>query len=76
MALSMQGYYDYNEDDFNNYYNNEDIEKVIYKNPDNESEYIVEFGNVIKNRKFIIDSNNRVFSHNDKFEVGEEIKIK
>lgn len=76
MALSMYGYYDYKEEDSNIHYNYEKIEKVIYKNPEEESGYVVEFDNVVKDKKFIVDADNIVFSYNDKFDMDEEIKIK
>ena len=76
MALSMDAYYDHNKDEFDSYNNSRDIKKIIYKNPDNKSEYIVEFDNVLDNKKVVIHADDIVFSNNDKFEMGKEIKIK
>lgn len=76
MGVAMRGYYDYTEEDSSLFDNYEDIEKIIYKNPNEENGYIAEFNNVAKNKKFIIHCSDVVLAQNDKFDISDEIKIK
>ena len=50
--------------------------KVIYKNPDDATGYIVEFDNVNKNVAFSMYSDKEILGHSDNFEFGQETKIK
>lgn len=50
--------------------------KVIYKNPDDLTGYIVEFGNVDENAAFSMYSDKEILGHSDNFEFVQETKIK
>ncbi|MDO5516108.1 MAG: hypothetical protein Q4F66_01055 [Clostridium sp.] len=76
MALSLFGYYEFTEGDSkdDDFYG--EIGKVIYENPDDKCGYIVEFDNVLKDKRMVVYSDDMAISHNDKFEIGDEVIIK
>lgn len=76
IALSMYGYYEFKEEDKYDY-DASKVKKIIYKNPDDEFGYVVEFDNVInKDRKFKVHNDSFGLSYSDKYDIGEEIKLK
>lgn len=77
MAVGLAGWYDYDVDEhYNGIINDYDVNKIIYKNPEDENGYIVEYNNVVENIPFSIESNDILLGLVDKFEIGSEIKIK
>ena len=69
-------YYEFKEEDKYDY-DASKVKKIIYKNPDDEFGYVVEFDNVInKDRKFKVHNDSFGLSYSDKYDIGEEIKLK
>lgn len=72
MAIRINGYCCGVKD----YYYGKEVTKVIYKNPDDPNGYIVEFGNVDKDAELNVNDYNILLEYDNKFELGEEVKIK
>lgn len=53
-----------------------DIEKTIYKDPDSQYGYIIEFSNVDKDAKLNTHINDVILGHSSDFELGQEVKVK
>lgn len=77
MAIGYMGWYDYdNNEEYMEMINEAEISKVIYKNPEDENGYIVEFINVAEGIPFSIESNDVLLGLADKYEICNEIQIK
>lgn len=53
-----------------------DAEKTIYKDPDNEYGYIVEYGNVDKDAQLNMWMYDTILGYSSSFEIGQEVNIK
>lgn len=51
-------------------------EKVIYKDPDNEYGYIVEYGNVDEDSQLNMWMHDTILGYSSSFEIGQEVNIK
>ena len=71
MAIGIEGWSTREDENYNG-----EVGKIIYKNPNDEAGYIIEFTNVHKNDVFNMYSNSEILGQSDKFEFGQETKIK
>ena len=53
-----------------------DVEKTIYKDPDSQYGYIIEFSNVDKDAMLNTYGDDVVLGHSSDFEFGQEVKVK
>ena len=72
-GLALNGHYDFNKDDYE-YFNR--VNKVIYKDPEKDNGYVIEFNKVVKNKPFVVESDKLLLSHSHNFKVCDEIKLK
>lgn len=71
MACSMRGWIESNK---GNYYG--DAEKSMYKDPDSNDGYIIEFSGVDKDANLHVYCNDDILGYSEKFEFGKDVKIK
>ena len=72
MALGINGW-EWNEEDR---YNNSEPEKIIYKDPDSDHGYIIQFNNVSKDSNFNMWTDELILGYSSRFEMGNEVTVK
>lgn len=72
MASGINGWA-WNEEDR---YNNSEPEKIIYKDPDSDHGYIIQFNNVSKDSNFNMWTDELILGYSSRFEMGNEVTVK
>lgn len=72
MASGINGWA-WNEEDR---YNNSEPEKIIYKDPDSDHGYIIQFNNVSKDSNFNMWTDELILGYSSCFEMGNEVTVK